>query len=115
MATDTQMDIGLLEKVGDTLSSLSEGFVGFLTRLLGSSNENFVRKLGYIRSRDKMSYSVTPGSLLAQVNDPGFEFTSRPQRIGHFTAFLNRIGTMKTKVENWKDLFWETAHHLQGN
>jgi NitT/TauT family transport system substrate-binding protein len=53
--------------------------------------------------------------LLAQVNDPGFEFTSRPQRIGHFTAFLNRIGTMKTKVENWKDLFWETAHHLQGN
>ncbi len=31
--------------------------------------------------------------LVAQLNDPGFEFTSRPQRIAHFTAFLNRIGT----------------------
>jgi NitT/TauT family transport system substrate-binding protein len=53
--------------------------------------------------------------LVAQLNDPGFEFTSRPQRIGHFTAFLNRIGTMKAKVGDWKELFWETAHHQQGD
>jgi NitT/TauT family transport system substrate-binding protein len=53
--------------------------------------------------------------LVAQINDPGFEFTSRPQRIGHFTAFLNRIGTMKAKVGDWKQLFWETAHHQQGD
>jgi len=53
--------------------------------------------------------------LLTQLNDPGFEFTSRPQRIGHFTAFLNRIGTMKAKVADWKELFWETAHHQQGS
>ena len=53
--------------------------------------------------------------LVAQLNDPGFEFTSRPQRIGHFTAFLNRIGTMKAKVSDWKELFWETAHNQQGD
>jgi NitT/TauT family transport system substrate-binding protein len=53
--------------------------------------------------------------LLAQLNDPGFEFTSRPQRIGHFTAFLNRIGTLKTKVADWKELFWETAHRQNGD
>ena len=53
--------------------------------------------------------------LVAQLNDPGFEFTSRPQRISHFTAFLNRLGTLKTKVEDWKQLFWETAHHQQGD
>jgi NitT/TauT family transport system substrate-binding protein len=53
--------------------------------------------------------------LLAQLNDPGFEFTSRPQRIAHFTAFLNRIGTLKTKVGDWKELFWETAHHQPGD
>jgi hypothetical protein len=44
--------------------------------------------------------------LVAQLNDPGFEFTSRPQRIAHFTAFLNRVGTLKTKVGGWKELFW---------
>jgi sulfonate transport system substrate-binding protein len=53
--------------------------------------------------------------LVAQLNDPGFEFTARPQRIAHFTAFLNRIGTMKAKVGDWKELFWETAHHQQGD
>lgn len=53
--------------------------------------------------------------LVAQLNDPGFEFTSRPQRIAHFTAFLNRIGTMKAKVGGWKELFWETAHQQQGD
>jgi preprotein translocase subunit SecA len=70
MATETLgADVGILEKVGDTLTSLSEGFVTFLTRLLGSSNENYVRKLGYVRSKDRQSYNVTPGSFLAQVND----------------------------------------------
>ena len=53
--------------------------------------------------------------LVAQLNDPGFEFTSRPQRIAHFTAFLNRTGTLKAKVGDWKELFWETAHHQQGD
>jgi sulfonate transport system substrate-binding protein len=53
--------------------------------------------------------------LVAQLNDPGFEFTSRKQRIAHFTAFLNRVGTLKAKVGDWKELFWETAHHQQGD
>lgn len=53
--------------------------------------------------------------LVALLSDPGFEFTSRPQRIAHFTAFLNRIGTLKTKVGDWRELFWETAHHQQGD
>jgi len=53
--------------------------------------------------------------LVAQLDDPGFEFTSRPQRIAYFTAFLNRIGTMKAKVGDWKELFWETAHHQPGD
>ena len=53
--------------------------------------------------------------LVAQLSDPGFEFTSRPQRIAQFAAFLNRIGTMRSKVEDWKELFWETAHNQPGN
>ena len=49
--------------------------------------------------------------LLAGLNDPGFEFTARPQKISHFAQFLTRIGAVKTKVEDWRQLFWETAHH----
>jgi sulfonate transport system substrate-binding protein len=53
--------------------------------------------------------------LVAQLDDPGFEFTSQPRRIAFFTAFLNRVGTMKAKVGDWKELFWETAHHQRGD
>ena len=53
--------------------------------------------------------------LVAQLNDPGFEFTSQPRRIAYFADFLNRTGTMKAKLGDWKELFWETAHQRQGD
>jgi len=53
--------------------------------------------------------------LRALLDDPGFEFTSQPHRITTFAAFLKRIGTMKTEVNSWKDLFWETAYDQQGD
>lgn len=69
MSTDQSMEVSILEKVGDVLGAFSEGVAHFLTRLLGSSNERYVRKLGYIRTRKaEKAYKVTPGSLLAQVN-----------------------------------------------
>src|SRR5438876_10974610 len=70
MSTNAQaVDVGVLEKIGETLSAFSDNFGRFLTRLFGSSNERFVRKLGYVRTRKAAQpYSVTPGSLLAQMN-----------------------------------------------
>jgi len=53
--------------------------------------------------------------LITLLDDPGFEFTSQPHRIAFFAAFLNRTGSMKTKLGDWKDLFWETAHNQAGD
>src|SRR3989442_8779815 len=70
MSTNAQsMDVGILEKIGETLSGFSETVGQFLTRLFGSSNERFIRKLGYVRTRNaRQAYTVTPGSLLARMN-----------------------------------------------
>src|SRR5437660_8676780 len=70
MSTNAQtVDVGVLEKIGETLSSFSDTFGQFLTRLFGSSNERFIRKLGYVRTRyAHQPYAVTPGSLLARIN-----------------------------------------------
>ena len=70
MAIETKMDISVWERVSDSFGAFSEGVVGFLGRLFGSSNERFVRSLGYITSRGdpEISHIVTPGSLLARVN-----------------------------------------------
>ncbi len=53
--------------------------------------------------------------LVHLLDDPGFEFTTQPHRIAFFAAFLNRIGTMKAKLGDWKELFWETAYNQQGD
>jgi len=53
--------------------------------------------------------------LITLLDDPGFEFTSQPHRIAFFAAFLNRTGSMKTKLGDWKDLFWEIAHNQAGD
>jgi preprotein translocase subunit SecA len=69
MSTESSMDANILEKIGDALSAFSEGTASFLTRLLGSSNERQIRKLGYIRSRNRdVPYTVVPGSILSKVN-----------------------------------------------
>jgi NitT/TauT family transport system substrate-binding protein len=65
------------------------------------------------KNAQKASESVD--ELVALLDDPGFEFTTQPHRIAYFAAFLNRIGTMKTKLGDWKELFWETAHNQPGD
>src|SRR5262249_13951476 len=72
MTTEQAADGGFLEQAWDTLtdrlSAFSEWVSRLLLRVFGSSNERYIRKLGYVRGRDG-SYTVVPGSLLAQVNE----------------------------------------------
>jgi hypothetical protein len=49
------------------------------------------------------------------LSDPGFAFTPQPHRIACFAAVLKRIGAMRSGVGDWKELFWDTAHDLQGD
>src|SRR5947209_6337139 len=68
MTTETSLDVSIWEKIGDGLGAMSEGFGRLLMRIMGSSTERYVRKLGYVRAKDG-SHTATPGSLLAQVNE----------------------------------------------
>jgi NitT/TauT family transport system substrate-binding protein len=73
------------------------------------------KKAAAVLWKNVQKASESIDELVAQLNDPGFEFTSQPHRIAFFAAFLYRIGSMKQKVEDWKDLFWETAYNQQGD
>ncbi len=69
MSSQTSMDVGFWEKLGDGLSAVSDNVGKFLLRLFGSSNERYIRGLGYVRaSAAGSTHTVVPGSLLAQVN-----------------------------------------------
>jgi preprotein translocase subunit SecA len=68
MSTETNLDVSLWERFTDTLSTVSEGIVGFLGRMFGSSNDRLVRALGYVRPKGSEAHAVAPGSLLDRVN-----------------------------------------------
>lgn len=95
MSTEQQsMDVSILEKIGDGIGAVSDALAGFLTRLLGSSNERYVRKLGYIRSRDpKKPPTIIPGMLVAQVNDlePKMRELSDEDLMGLTPKFRERL------------------------
>jgi preprotein translocase subunit SecA len=75
MSTETTEDTtpiwltNLWEKVSDGVSSFFDGAGTAITRMLGSSNERYVRQLGYIRpNKPGAEPAIVPGSLLAQIN-----------------------------------------------
>src|SRR5262249_7331181 len=69
MATETKIETTLWERFTEKVGAITEGVVGFLGRLFGSSNERIIRALGYIRRRQTDAHTVIPGSHLAQVNE----------------------------------------------
>ncbi|HEX9399387.1 MAG TPA: ABC transporter substrate-binding protein [Anaeromyxobacter sp.] len=54
-------------------------------------------------------------AILAQLDDPAVSFTTTPQRIGAFTDFLAKIGTIPARPASWKDLFFKTVHTQPGS
>ncbi|WP_020471216.1 preprotein translocase subunit SecA [Zavarzinella formosa] len=69
MATDTKLEMGFLEKLGEKFTSLGDGVSKLLTRVMGSSNERFIRKLGFIGSKDpNKPHTIIAGSAIAKIN-----------------------------------------------
>ncbi|MCI0379392.1 MAG: hypothetical protein L0215_17415, partial [Gemmataceae bacterium] len=68
MSTETKLEATFWERFTDKLSAFSEGVMGFLGRMFGSSNERMIRSLGYHRPKNAEEHSIVAGSILHQVN-----------------------------------------------
>lgn len=53
--------------------------------------------------------------VLRQLNDPSIIFSLTPQRIMKYADFMQRMGTIKSKPDSWKDLCHANLHGLPGN
>src|SRR5262249_47494363 len=99
MATETSMDVGILEKIGDAFNAFSEKTVSLLTRLMGSSNERTVRNLGLIVTKGSDTpYRIIPGSLLAKINalEPQMQALSDEELKGLTLKFRERLKNGET-------------------
>ena len=54
--------------------------------------------------------------IAALIRDPKMMYySSIPRGIGEHAEFMFRIGTLKTRPDSWKDLFWENMHAKPGD
>ncbi len=61
--------VNLWEKVSDGVTTFLDGAAKLITNMVGSSNERYIRQLGYVRpNKAGAQHTVVPGSLLAQIN-----------------------------------------------
>lgn len=69
-----------------------------------------------VETYKEMANDSTPTEeLLAQLSSSNFNFSVTPAGITEITQFLHRIGTLKTPIDDWKQLFFEEVHALPGN
>src|SRR5215475_6332207 len=100
--SDPKLDVSWWEKIGDGITAFQEGVGRFLMRLFGSSNVRYVRKLGYLRAAQPgAQHTVTPGSLLAQVNElePAMKAKS-PDELKAVTAELREKLSQGASLED---------------
>jgi len=88
-------------------------FVKALDEAIGQINAD--RKAAaeaYLRiSKDK----DTVQDILAMLNDPAIVFTTTPQNVMKYVDFMLKTGTIKTKPDSWKELFFPDVHALPGS
>ena len=58
---------------------------------------------------------LSEDDVVGIISAPGFDFTKVPKKTFKFAEFMHRIGTLKTKPESWKDLYFAEAHGLGGD
>ena len=57
----------------------------------------------------------TLDEVLAQLNNPWLRYTSTPCNVTKFSDFQFRVGVIKTRPANWKDLFFPEIHQKNGS
>lgn len=99
-------DVSFIEKVGDFFNGLTEGVSRLLLSMFGSSNERYVRKLGYLEPKSTSDTAqVVPGSLLAQVNS--FEETMKAKSDEELMALTPHFRERLAKGEKLDDILPE--------
>jgi len=53
--------------------------------------------------------------LIKEISQPSLSYTTTPLNISKFSDFMYKTGTIKTKPNSWKDLFFPNVHGKQGS
>jgi preprotein translocase subunit SecA len=101
------IEIGILERLGDTFVRFVDGFTKLISRIFGYSADWQVKEIGCIPTRNPESpYTITPGSTLFRINafEPQMEAMSDADLKGLSTQFRARLAEAKSPEQRDKVL-----------
>jgi NitT/TauT family transport system substrate-binding protein len=100
-------------KFKDDNPKLYDAFVKALDEAIAEINrDKRAAAEAYLRlSKDKDSLD----NILKMMNDPNIVFTTTPQNIMKFAAFMAKTGAIKAKPESWRDFFFPNVYTLPGS
>ena len=52
---------------------------------------------------------------IAMLKDPGVKFTTTPENVSKYAAFMHEIGSIKQRPATWKDVFFPEIHPAPGS
>jgi NitT/TauT family transport system substrate-binding protein len=58
---------------------------------------------------------ATEDEMLRMLDDPDTHYSAVPEGVMKYAAFMNEIGTLKTPVKSWKDVFFPIIQDEAGN
>jgi NitT/TauT family transport system substrate-binding protein len=58
---------------------------------------------------------VSVDDTVAMLEDPAIKFTTTPENISKYAAFMHQIGSIQTKPATWKDMFFPEIHAAPGS
>src|SRR5262249_38077096 len=53
--------------------------------------------------------------ILALMNDPSVKFTTTPENVMKYAAFMHAVGSITKQPASWKDLFFPEVHDAPGS
>jgi len=93
-------------RVSAAVFSALEDAIAIINRDKRAAAELYIR---VTRTRESL------GDVLALLNNPQTSYTTTPQNVTKFSSFMYRIGTIKSKPRDWKDLFFPNVHAKKGS
>ncbi len=59
--------------------------------------------------------NMTVDQIVEAISEPLVEYSLVPHNVFTVATFMHRVGSLKTKPQTWKDLFFPDVHHLPGS
>jgi NitT/TauT family transport system substrate-binding protein len=105
--------------------SSSEKFRSENPKVFAAVNAAYVESFAWINSDKRRAArlyiemtrekKLTEDDLAQTYSGKDIEFTRVPNRVGEVAEFMHRVGSLKTKAQSWKDLYFPEAHELPGS